>query len=356
MFGKYFLIGFGYLWILISLIPLVRNDNWVFRIFEYPRAQKLLINLIVLIAFFIVADFSVKHDVVFVAALTLNLCYLGYQVWPYTILARRQMKSNEDVNSTADVVSLIISNVYQDNREIGRCADAVLRCNPDIFMAVETDEHWVSELDKQLKHQYPHTVRKALNNTYGIVMYSKFKLIDAEIKFLIEDDVPSIHTRVQLKNGKQFQLYGLHPKPPVPHETARSTERDAEILLVAKEAKHRKMPVIVAGDLNDVAWSYTTELFMKVSKLLDPRRGRGFYNTFHAKHWFFRWPLDHIFCSEEFELVELRRLPSIGSDHFPMYVKLALTEMKSAANRKEALKSDTSDEKFAEEKIESAMN
>ena len=71
-----------------------------------------------------------------------------------------------------------------------------------------------------------------------------------------------------------------HPEPPVPGENLYSTAKDKELMKVALKAKECKLPCIVFGDLNDVAWSHTTELFRKTSELLDPRRGRGFYSTF----------------------------------------------------------------------------
>ncbi len=84
------------------------------------------------------------------------------------------------------------------------------------------------------------------------------------------------------------------------------------------------LPQIVFGDLNDVAWSHTTELFRKTSELLDPRRGRGFYSTFSAHSWFVRYPLDYIFCSKEFGLVNMERMPKNGSDHFATLTHLVL--------------------------------
>lgn len=155
------------------------------------------------------------------------------------------------------------------------------------------------------------------------MLYSKLELIDAKVKFLVEDIVPSIHARVRLKSGQDVVLRCLHPPPPFPTEDKRSTERDVELLMVGKEVKAFDDPVIVMGDLNDVAWSRTNYMFQDISGLLDPRIGRGFYNTFRAKYPFMRFPLDHCFHSNHFRLVDFKRLAYYGSDHFPVYIKLS---------------------------------
>jgi endonuclease/exonuclease/phosphatase (EEP) superfamily protein YafD len=119
------------------------------------------------------------------------------------------------------------------------------------------------------------------------------------------------------------RLYCLHPRPPVPPESMKSTDRDAELLLVGKMVKQQDEPAIVMGDLNDVAWSYNTRLFLKTSQMLDPRIGRGFYNTFNANYPLMRWSLDHVFHTEDFQLNKLEVLPDIHSDHFPVYFSLS---------------------------------
>lgn len=350
--ARIIVFALGYFILTVSLIPLIRNDNWVFRIFEYPRAQKLFINVFLLIVFFFIADWQTTHSIVFACLLSANALYLFYQVFPYTLFAKRQLK-DQKVPASGKHFKLLICNVYQDNRDVSRCLGCIERYDPDIIILVETDAWWKQQLTS-LEQDYKHRVMKPLDNTYGMLLYSKLELEQPEIRFLVEHDIPSIRTKVKLPSGDRFQLYSVHPQPPVPQENPRSTERDAELLLVAKEAKTCKLPVIVAGDLNDVAWSYTTELFMKISGLLDPRRGRGFYNTFHAHHWFLRWPLDHIFCSEHFHLTDLQRLPNVGSDHFPMYVELALNNERKDENVKDQLNADAEDVEVAEEKIEKA--
>lgn len=337
----------GYFIVLISLIPLIRKDYWFFRVFEYPRLQKLMVNIFLICLYLVFFGLDSTQDKIFIAATACNFIYLCYQVFPYTIIGKRQLfraKHSDPDNQ----ISLFIGNVYQYNKEADAYLKNIEQNDPDVIMLVETDSWWASKMDR-LNNSYPYQIPVPLDNTYGMMLYSRYELLDCEVKYLVEDDIPSVHTRIKLPSGKIIRFYGLHPEPPVPQENPRSTERDKEILLVAREAKNCPDPVIVAGDLNDVAWSYTTDLFSKTSGLLDPRKGRGFFNTFHAKHMFLRFPLDHIFCSNTFNLVDIKRRPNCGSDHFAMYIKLQYS--KEAERKQEEPEPDQADLKTAAEKI-----
>ena len=104
--------------------------------------------------------------------------------------------------------------------------------------------------------------------------------------------------------------------------------------------------------MNDVAWSRTNYLFQRASGLVDPRIGRGLYNSFHAEYFFLRFPLDHFFHSNHFRLVELKRLAYFGSDHFPMFIHLSYEP--EAQRQQKAPEADASDETEAAGKIAEA--
>ncbi|WP_353719121.1 endonuclease/exonuclease/phosphatase family protein [Dyadobacter sp. 676] len=344
---KTFLEITGCLVVLMSLIPLIRNDYWTFRVFEYPRLQKLVLSVAVA-GMYLSLFFSTEvRTLLFSGAFVLNSIYLCYLIYPFTPVARKVILPAE-MHLPENRISILSSNVLQDNKNTAGCLNLIRKYDPDIVLLLETDGFWY-ESTLVLRDSYPYQMTVPLENTYGMLLYSRLVLSETEVRYLVDEEIPSIKTLVTLPSGQKVQLFCVHPTPPVPGENLYSTERDKELLLIAKEVKANRWPCIVVGDLNDVAWSYTTDLFTKISGLLDPRIGRGFYNTFHAGIPVLRFPLDHVFCSTDFKLVGLARLENFSSDHFP--ILLSLQYEPTAASRQQEPEAEPEDIEVANEKI-----
>jgi endonuclease/exonuclease/phosphatase (EEP) superfamily protein YafD len=309
--------------IVAIFLPLIKNSFWIFRVFEYPRFQIWICTLIILVSWpFTFSEASLASKISAVV-LAIGFLYLTKKIFPYTTLAPRQMKSVKPGDKSNQLL-VFTANVYQDNRKYDRLKSQIKRYDPDIILLVETDEQWKNAMDEFIK-THPEYIGAPLDNTYGMLMYSRLKVVDGKLRYLVEDDIPSIRAVIELPSGKHVDVWAVHPKPPVPGESDDSRAKDSEIMKVAFEVEKAEHPAIVMGDFNDVAWSKVTELFQKTAKLLDPRRGRGFYSTFSAFSWFMRFPLDYIFCSPDFGLIRMRRLPKNGSDHFAVLTHLQFT-------------------------------
>ena len=302
-------------------ISYARISHGFVRVFAFPRLQ-ILGFTVVLVPFtvWLVPDGAWRW--VIVLAQLIVIATQAAAIAQFTPLRSKESAKYEGGEDDANTFSILSSNVKMSNRRHQDAIDIVGEADPDIAIFMETDAAWCEALEV-LKDRYPHMVACPLDNAYGMIVFSRFELEGARVHHLIMDDVPSVIATVVLRDGQRMRLYCIHPEPPVPY--ADSAGRDAELLKVAELVDDDELPSIVCGDLNDVAWSHTTRLFQRMSRMADPRVGRGFYNTFDARYWFVRWPLDHLFHDLRFQLVAMKRLKPIGSDHFPMYFKLALT-------------------------------
>lgn len=303
-----------------TLLPLFRVGEWWVRIFDFPRVQILTIGAAVALGLGYLG-FSSENTLWQWVLIPLIGClvYQGHRIYFYTMFAPIQALDSKNPRSEA-LLSIVVANVYMNNRNASAFLDLVYAFSPDVVLVTEPDQWWERQL-RSLESSYPYTIKRPQENTYGMLLYSRLKLRNSAVRFLIEDSIPSIFTELELPMGVVIDFYGLHPRPP--HVGQDTEERDAELLTVGREVEHANRPVVVAGDMNDVAWSYTTSLFQRISRLVDPRLGRGFYNTFHARYPILRFPVDHVFHSSSFRLVELKRLPYFGSDHFPIFAVLA---------------------------------
>ncbi|MEJ7912666.1 MAG: endonuclease/exonuclease/phosphatase family protein [Chitinophagaceae bacterium] len=307
--------------ILSVFISLVRNDFWFFRVFEYPRLQKTVLVMVTLACWLFYWPLDLLVYKVLVGGLVACVCYLFYNIYPYTIIAKKEMtlvRGGDQKNE----ITIFAANVLQTNTGYANMLAQIKSCDPDIIFLLETNKAWADGV-RELSTKYPYQLLEPLENTYGLLFFSRFKLKNGKVNYLVQNDIPSIETTLYLPSGQAVQIWGLHPEPPVPGENLYTTAKDKELMKVALKVRNCDKPCFVFGDLNDVAWSYSTELFRKTSRLLDPRRGRGFYSTFSAHHWFLRFPLDYIFCSRHFGLIGMKRMPKNDSDHFATFTQLA---------------------------------
>ncbi len=336
------------LFVLATLLPLWRHRAWWVRVWEFPRLQLGALLVALLVAQVMLLEYSQPWHYL-ISALT-GACLVYQLAWvvPYTRPWRNEVRRAE-ADAAGPHIRVMSSNVLGPNRQPDRLLALVREYRPDVLVTLESDQWWETQLE-QLVEEYPHSIRCPLDNLYGMHVFSRLPLEEPELCFLVEDDVPSIHARVRVSDELAVRMHFLHPAPPSPTENDESTERDAELLVVARSIQGDAGPIIVTGDLNDVAWSPTTRLFRKISGLLDPRVGRGMYNTFHAHHWFLRWPLDHFFHSAHFRFIRLLRLPDIGSDHFPVFIELQYDPKHT--EEQHGLEADREDEQQAEETIE----
>jgi endonuclease/exonuclease/phosphatase (EEP) superfamily protein YafD len=306
----------------LTLLPLWRHEAWWVRSMDFPRLQLSVILLLLLVLESLLLDLSHPSTWGLLGVVLLCLVYQAWWIVPYTRLFPVEVKSaiNADSQKT---IRIMTANVLTPNRNANALIQLVRENAPDVLVTFESDAWWQAKLDT-LEPDYPHTIKCPLDNLYGMHVYSKLRMADSHIEYLVEPDIPSMHTLVSLPSGQKIRTHFLHPAPPSPTENEESSERDAELIIVAKSVAETDAPVIVTGDLNDVAWSETTRLFRKISGLLDPRIGRGMFNTFHAGYWFIRWPLDHLFHSDHFTLSRICRFSGFGSDHFALFTELAL--------------------------------
>lgn len=309
-----------------SLLNLSRHPHWFVRGWDFPRVQIVVTGTFLAAGYGLLrlvgggSGMGIGTDWLVFSLVVFLLLWHGVRILPFTPLAWTQVHRPEAYDPR-NALRVVVSNVKMTNRRYARWLDVIEQANADLLILLEVDQAWLAAMEDLSQH-YPYDVRCPQDNCYGMAVLSRLPIIDHQVRFLVAADVPSIDAIVQLRSDRQIRVIGVHPRPPEPIRGKDSSARDAELVLYGRLLRGERRPVIIAGDLNDVAWSPTTRLFLKLSQLLDPRRGRGFYNTFHAQHRLMRFPLDHLFHSQHFRLLEIRRLDDVGSDHFPMLIEL----------------------------------
>ncbi len=315
-----FLNIFSILLIILSVLPFSKNQHWIFRVPEFMKMQILILQILTLILSFIFVEKNLWFWLINGVQVLLTIYHI-YILIRYTKFYKKKLSHRTKYSS--ETIKVISANVYQFNKDYKSFENLIKKYNPDCFITIESNKDW-EKANLIFENDYPYTEKVTLENTYGMHFYSKIPFEKVQTHYFVADDLPSIEAIFKTQAGKFFQIFAVHPPPPSPTEETTSKERDGDLLSIAKKINETKIPSLVIGDFNTVAWSDTSILFRKTSELIDARVGRGILATFHAKYWFFRVPLDLLFHSPEIFIEKLDTLENIGSDHFPILCEFHL--------------------------------
>jgi endonuclease/exonuclease/phosphatase (EEP) superfamily protein YafD len=248
------------------------------------------------------------------------ICLLSIK--PYLFFARKSIEDAE-ADDAGTVLKILIYNVLYSNEKYSEFVSLANREDADIILLLEPGESWEEGI-QTLQIDYRHLIKEIREDTYGIMMMSRVPYLEAKVNHIVSHNIPSVEALVAIGN-QHVRIFGLHPEPPVPGERLTSKPKDLELLRTAHKivSQPRDELDIMVGDLNDVGWSKVSTTFKIITGMSDPREGRGFYSTFPT-FLPLRIPIDHVFCSPDFKLIDFKIHENIGSDHFPVSVMFSV--------------------------------
>tara|TARA_A100000171_G_scaffold162_1_gene256 strand:+ start:5862 stop:6914 length:1053 start_codon:yes stop_codon:yes gene_type:complete len=325
---------------IITLFSHLPGRFWILRVCDFPRAQVLGVGILLIAVLFaaVFTGFPLKPatGVLFwIFTVIISVTVLMQALWAVqftplrTVTVPKSQIAPGSHREQKSALRLITANVDFENEDPPRAMDILIGESPDILALVETDALW-DELIEAHRSEYPHIVKELREKGRGVAVLSRIPIEASEIKYLVDKDRPSIWLQFCIPDYECVRLIITHPAPPgLPKRDGEgrhsSKKRDIELDLIASHIGDRQnQHWILAGDFNDVGWSWTTMQAKEVSGLLDPRIGRGMFNTFPASYPFLRYPIDHVLVSDTFKLIDIRRIENIGSDHLPLLADLEL--------------------------------
>jgi endonuclease/exonuclease/phosphatase (EEP) superfamily protein YafD len=220
-----------------------------------------------------------------------------------------------------ETLRLLLANVLVGNRQHDRVLDLVAEADADVLVFQEVNDRWMEAL-AELEGDYPYTVGMARQDAFGIVVFSRLPLQDAECRSLGEAGRPSTVMDLTL-DGTPVTIVATHPRHPLsPRSFA---QRNDQLGAVGALARDRTRPLILIGDLNVTMWSPWSRRLCAGAQLTNARRGFGVmpsWPTFLPP--IMRLPIDHCLVSDELVVTGCRLGPAIGSDHRPLIVDVAI--------------------------------
>lgn len=201
-----------------------------------------------------------------------------------------------------------------------KVARAIRELDPDVVALEEVNDSWLSALSVALR-AYPYSKTMPRDDNFGIALFSKYPLVQGEIREVGEAEVPTVIAELEMPDGR-LTVIATHPVPPVSRENTRL--RNDQLERLSEVARQANSAVLLLGDLNATPWCSEFPRLLAASGLRDSSQGRGVLATWPTYLPVLLIPLDQCLYSAGLHVTRKALGPKVGSDHYPLVVDFAL--------------------------------
>ena len=305
----------------VTLVALLARQWWIAELFTHFRVQYAAAGLVLLI----IALFMRRRlaAAVLGATVLVNAFFLAPYLPIGNSLEGSQASRPADGSSPAAVgansLRVVSANVLYQNTVAAALIDTVRASNADVLAVLELTAAYAEQLTA-LHADYPYRVLSADEGAFGIGLYSRVPLENAEVVVLGQTRAVSATI---FRDGGSVHFIGVHLLPP--KNIAWADARNEQLSQLARLSTQYAGQTLVCGDFNLTPYSPYFQDFLNDSALVDRRTGTGFNWTWPTGFLALSLPIDHCLTDAATPVRAVETLGDIGSDHYPVLIDVEIT-------------------------------
>ncbi|MEL7187840.1 MAG: endonuclease/exonuclease/phosphatase family protein [Pseudomonadota bacterium] len=297
----------AFLLVVCSLLACFRMPHWSLELLQHFRFQYLWAGVVLLLVAAYLRDYWSVGGLLAITALN------GWLVLAW-------FTGTEQTPVAGTSVKIVHANVLSSNSEHHALIAFVKAEQPDVIFLQEVSPQWEAGLG-ELLNEWPHAYVESRPGNFGIAAYSKHPFDSIRHVDSPPLGYPTLIAALTIEQ-ERVNLISTHPT--IPLGASLSAARNQQMVSVAELAGSSAGPTIVSGDFNATVWDWRLSDFENASGLKNARRGFGVLPTWPARALGLRIPIDHVFVSDDIQVLKLETGPNIGSDHLPLVVTVSL--------------------------------
>lgn len=222
---------------------------------------------------------------------------------------------------------------------------ADVKCLQEFLQDYTTPSHnSIKQLSREGEYEYAYHIvdGNPKKRSYGMAIFSRHPIINEGLVFdnkknngamfvdikVNKDTIRIYNTHLESMSIRADQLGDVEGIKQNYRSTLRKLKngiqtRAAQVKILSEHILNSPYPVIMAGDFNDVPYSYTYFTLRSILKNAFEEAGRGFGFTYNKVLFFLR--IDNIFYSQGLNAVHFKTHREVDySDHYPISAVLKL--------------------------------